>query len=115
MGAASCYPESMDVEDLLALLENPGDNEIPPTIYDDLRGAYSAMNEGSAAKVAELNATIEALTADNQRLKAHNYELLTVPPVSDNENGESPEDEDNTDVVDDSNTTIDDLFGKDEG
>ena len=103
----------MDVEDLLALLENPGENEIPPTIYDDLRGAFNGMNEGSAAKVAELTATIEALTADNSRLKAHNYDLLTAPPVSDGEPADSEGDSDTTETLE-NDTTIDDLFGKDE-
>lgn len=38
----------------------------------------NAVNDGAAAKIATLTGDYEKVVADNTRLKAHNYDLLTA-------------------------------------
>ena len=94
-----------DFEELVSKLQNGGE-ELPPTIYDDIRTSYTNHVSSADAKVAELNAAIgekDELIAD---LKARNYDLLvskpaTTEPSDDNKNpDESPI------------SGVDSLFGK---
>lgn len=101
----------MAFADLLALLRDPGDAEIAPSIYDDLNAEYTAAVEGGAARIAELETQIAELVADNQRLKALNFDLLMSADATPSED-ETPADE--TDSIDDENAGVDSLFGEDD-
>jgi hypothetical protein len=86
----------MTFEELIAALREPGEDGVSPTIYDDLTASYSAVTEGSAAKIAELEETINAQTAEISRLKAVNYDLLMDSKTEeieepDTEDSEEPE------------------------
>ena len=92
--------------DLISLLREPGDNEIPPSIYDDLTTEYNTVVEGSAASIAEREAANAELVAEITRLKAINFDLLMATGEAD-----KPVTEDIEDVDDeDSAPAIDDLF-----
>ena len=63
------------------LLEAARNAEEPnPTIYDDLGAAYNDFSGGASARIAELEAAKSAADAELQRVRAHNYELLTAVP-----------------------------------
>ena len=56
----------MAFADNIALLRDPGDNAIAPSIYDDLLSDYDSqvsLAEGAGAKVAEYEAMVAELTA----------------------------------------------------
>lgn len=77
------------------------------TVYDDLTSSYRDLEEGSAAKVAELTAMIDALNAEISQLKAVNYDLLMSSGAP---GGETVEEDDNNDGEPDEEITVDDLF-----
>ncbi len=103
-------------EDLVDSMENPGENGIPDSIYDDLRQAHgdvvaehTSLNEGSSAKIQELEGRIS-------QLKTQNYDLLMSSksePTTGGENGDgSNGDGENGDGEDDGDGKgVDDLFG----
>lgn len=69
----------MAFADNIALLRDPGDNALAPSIYDDLLSDYDSqvsLAEGAGAKVAEYEAMVAELTETVARLKSHNYDLL---------------------------------------
>lgn len=63
-------------EELLAQLREPGDDGVAPSIYDELNGAYTSLQQGSEARLASEQAERERLANENSSLKAANYDLL---------------------------------------
>lgn len=108
------YGVGMDIDALIATLRNPGEDGLPDGIYDDLSASATALREGSASLVAEKEAVIAELTAELQRLKAHNYELLmaVASETTDAETDAEPSDSE----VDPADPKIEDIFtnGKDD-
>lgn len=68
--------------ELLAALQNPGEEGPAPTIYDDLTQEYTNTTEGAAARVAQLEAELAEKDARLVAVMAHNYELLTATPAN---------------------------------
>jgi hypothetical protein len=66
-----------DFNDLLNTARNPGDDGVPDTIYDDLGAAYNDRINSADAKINELSTAHSAAEAELQRVRAHNYELLS--------------------------------------
>ena len=98
----------MAFADNIALLRDPGDNAIAPSIYDDLLSDYDsqvALAEGSGAKLAVYEAMVSELSETVARLKSHNYDLLTQVSAT-------PDDapDDTTDDAAEESTGVDDLF-----
>ena len=94
----------MDFTELVALLREPGEREVPGTIYDDLNNAYNTAVEGGSARVVQVETANAELLAEVARLKALNFDLLmaaTAEPVSTNEETEQV----NNDVA-----TLDTIF-----
>jgi hypothetical protein len=69
-------------EELLAQLREPGEDGIAPSIYDDLSGAYTSLQQGSEARLAAEQAERERLASENSSLKAANYDLLMATSAS---------------------------------
>ena len=70
----------MDFEALLGLLQDPGDQVVPPTIYDDIRSMYTGLSDNfssAQAKIGELTEANGTLTEQLNAMKAANYDLLT--------------------------------------
>lgn len=70
----------MDFEALLGLLQDPGDQVVPPTIYDDIRSMYTGLSDNfssAQAKIGELTDANSTLTEQLNAMKAANYDLLT--------------------------------------
>jgi len=87
--------------------ENSSDSEegLPASIYDDLSAEYSAISEGSSAKVSELQAQLQNRESEISRLKSANYDLLMSSA------GDSASDADDNEDKDTSGSKgIDDLF-----
>lgn len=109
----------MDFAELLALLQNPGEEGVPDTIYDDITASYdgtvSALRDagdGAAAQVVELEEKCLALEAEISRL---NSMLFDQTMNSEGENPDDTEDDtvDNTEDEDDTEPFgVDALFGK---
>jgi hypothetical protein len=97
----------MDFAELLALLQNPGDDGLPDTIYDDLASSYQLAVDGGAASLATAQAESDALRAELAELKALLFDKFLAAEKAEDEpdNNTDPGDAD-TDAV----TTIDDLF-----
>ena len=103
----------MDFEDLISALMNPGEEGVPETIYDDLRGAYSGVSEranSADAKIAALTESNESLLSEIATLKAKNYDLLMS--VSSDNSGDNIETDD--DGEDDEPAGVDDLISYDD-
>ena len=97
-----------DLEDIIAQLQNPGDDGIPDTIYDDLRTAHNSALESTTqtaqAKIDELKAETEQLVTENTRLKSANWDLFEqVGKAGDDEPGDDT-------VVETEEQTLDDLI-----
>lgn len=93
----------MDFDELLALLREPGDSELPGTIYDDLSNAHTSALDGGAAKVAEIESALADSNAEIARLKALNFDLLMAASASDEPDGEpddAPDDSDSAPSID---------------
>lgn len=95
---------------LLALLQNPGEDGVPASIYDDLSANYNGMMEGSNAKIGEQTTRIQELESEISKLKAVNYDLLMAVPSGDSEPDSDDSDNDSVDDDDTSDRGIDDLF-----
>lgn len=105
----------MDLEKLLAWIRERMDDDEYATVETflndmDKRGSDADDFRASAeARYKELNGQIESLTADNQNLKARNYDLLMqIPADEHNVDGDGVVDE----VVEDDGELyhIDNLF-----
>lgn len=93
-----------DFNELVNRLRNPGDEELPDTIYDDLTATYTDAFEGWNSTVSEKDSTIESLQSEVSRLKSSNYDLLTrVSTGTDPINHDEPD-------ADEPAVTIDTLF-----
>lgn len=89
------YGEVMDFTELVAMLQNPGEDGLPDSIYDDLAASYNGLAEGSASKVAELTASLQDRESEISRLKSMNYDLLiSSNPVVDEETDNTSDDAD---------------------
>ena len=102
----------MNFEDLISALMNPGEEGVPETIYDDLRGAYSGVSEranSADAKIAALTESNESLLSEIATLKAKNYDLLMS--VSSDNSGDNIETDDGED---DEPAGVDDLISYDD-
>ena len=98
----------MDFAELLALLQNPGEDGLPPTIYDDLSGAYTNDMSTRDAKIQVTSDDLAAAQAEILALKAMNYDLLMAAGIDNS--GDTGEDvtEDETDSDSDSDEIGDD-------
>jgi len=94
----------MDFAELLAALQNPGDEGLSPTVYDDLSIVYGDDVGSRDAKIEELNAGIQAREAEISRLKVLNYDLLMSSP------GEVPADDNESDNDSTPDSGVDSLF-----
>lgn len=98
----------MDFNELIALMREPGDREIPGTIYDDLTLAHTTALDGAGEKVALAEAANAELLAEVSRLKALNFDLLMAA------SGDTPPaDETDTTTETDSVPSLDSLFERD--
>lgn len=77
----------------------------PETFIADITGAYEEDMSFPTAKIGVLEAENAALAQENMLLKAHNYELLTLMPSSDDAVEELVEE-----PGEDTEETIDSLF-----
>ena len=94
----------MGFSELLQALQNPGDEGVPDTIYDDLTTEYNTVVEGGAARAAEHESVVAQMSEEIARLKALNFDLLVA--AGSEEAPETPGDE-----PDDAPApSIDDLF-----
>ena len=70
----------MTFDEILALLREPGEDGVSPTIYDDLSASYNSAVEGGAAALTEQSSANDVanaeLVAEIARLKALNFDLL---------------------------------------
>lgn len=94
----------MDIDDLINLLQDPGDDGVPDTIYDDLRSAHTtaidSATEGANAKISELTQTNDEANAEIERLKLKNWELFEQVPKAGDSDPEGPTDETTLDGAD---------------
>lgn len=103
----------MDFAELLAQLQNPGEDGLSPTIYDDLSAAYTNDTSTRDAKIEVQGSDLAAAQAEILALKAMNYDLLMAAGIDnsgdtgENEESESESESDPDDVGDD-----DDFFEK---
>lgn len=95
----------MGFSEILQSLQNPGDDGVPDTIYDDLTAEYNSVVEGGAASAAEHESVVSQLTDEIGRLKALNFDLLVSAGV--NDAPETPSDDSDDEPE---SPTIDDLF-----
>lgn len=95
---------TMDFEELLNSLRNPGEDGVPDTIYDDLSASYTESTSTRDAKIGESETALAAALAEIQRVKAMNYDLLMAQGVEEStDDGEpEPEPDDSSDVGDES-------------
>lgn len=104
----------MNLEELLAWIRermDDGEYATVETFLNDMdkRGRDAdEFRAGAEARHKELNGQIESLTADNQNLKARNYDLLMQIPADDRIDGDGVVEE----VVEDDGELyhIDNLF-----
>lgn len=104
----------MNLEELLAWIRermDDGEYAAVETFLDDMdkRGRDAdEFRAGAEARYRELNGQIEGLTADNQNLKARNYDLLMQIPADGHIDGDGAVEE----VVEDDGGLyhIDNLF-----
>lgn len=92
-----------DFHELVNRLRNPGDAEVPDTIFDDLTTTYDTAFEGWNSTVATKDEEISRLNGEVSRLKSTNYDLLTrVSTGTEPING--------ADEADDPPVTVDSIF-----
>lgn len=65
----------MDFEELLEMLNNPGEDGPPEDIFDQLRGAHTGALAG---KDEEINSGVEALAAVQAQVDSLSQQLLEV-------------------------------------
>jgi len=104
----------MDFAELLAQLQNPGEDGLSPTIYDDLSAAYTNDTSTRDAKIEVQGTDLAAAQAEILALKAMNYDLLMAAGIDnssdsgdDNSETDSESDDDSDEIGDD-----DDFFEK---
>lgn len=97
----------MDIEELITILQNPGDDGPPETIYDDLRTAHTSALDGASSKIEELNTAISERDAEIDRLKSANWDLFEQIPKAGDSDGTTE-----TDATEHENdeATLDDLI-----
>lgn len=84
----------MNLEELLAWLRermDDGEYATAETFLNDMDKRVRDADDfraGAEARYNELNGQIESLTADNQNLKARNYDLLMQIPADDVNEGD---------------------------
>lgn len=91
----------MDFEALINAVQNPGEDGIPPTIYDDIRATYQGVQDqfsSAQAKIGELTESNTTLAEQLNAMKAANYDLLTQvnaqsAPEKNGDNGDSDSDD----------------------
>ena len=97
--------------ELIASLQNPGEEGPAPTIYDDLTAEYTNTTEGAAARVSELESALVEAGDKLTKVMAHNYELLTAVDTG-NPSSATTETTDQEETVED-DTSLDDLISYD--
>lgn len=98
----------MDFNELMALARNPGDDGLPDTFYDDVESSHNLAVDGATAKIAELETSGAALSAEIASLKALNFDLLMAAGSETSATEESTD----TPTADDA-PSIESLFSKD--
>lgn len=98
-------------DELIELAQNPGENGIPDSIYDDLRTAYgdemaeqSSLNEASTAKIQELEGRVS-------QLKAQNFDKMIASKAEPEPGGNNADGADDDDNDEGEGKGIDELFG----
>lgn len=77
-----------DFKELVNTLQNPGDDGLPETIYDDLMSSYDHDTSTRDAKIAELTELNTTTAAEVESLKAKNHDLyVMLPPPADGDTG----------------------------
>ena len=94
----------MTLDEIIEMLQNPGEDGVPDTIYDDLRNVHNEAISGASAKIAELENSLGENTAEITRLKSANWDLFQQIP--------STGDEETIEDIPDDEIGIDDLFEK---
>lgn len=94
-----------DFHELVSRLRNPGDEELPDTIFDDLTTTYDTAFDGWNVTVSEKEKQIASLNGEVSRLKSANYDLLTRVST-----GTDPLDIDGPDDADEKHVSVDTLF-----
>lgn len=100
----------MDFAELLAQLQNPGEDGLSPTIYDDLSATYTNDMSTRDARIQVTDEQLAAVQAELLAVKAVNYDLLMAAGI-DNGN-ESEESENEPENEDDEIGDDDDFFEK---
>lgn len=87
----------MEFLELLASLQNPGEDGPSPTIYDDLSASYTDATSTRDAKIQVQGGDLEAAQAEILSLKAMNYDLLIAAGIDNSSDSGDNESEDNSD------------------
>ena len=98
-----------DLIDSLGMGED-GLTAYPDTFTTDILSAYDEDLSIPSSKVAVLEADLAQALAEIERLKAHNYDLLTAVPAEPDTEPEPDEDDGDNDN-NDSDEGVDALFG----
>ena len=94
--------------DLVSQMQNPPEDGLPATIYDDLIAEYngtSQLVESAQAKMTEYDAKIQSYESEISRLKSMNYDLLMSSGAA------NSGDDDRNPPAEDGPRGIDSLFG----
>lgn len=76
-----------DFKELVNTLQNPGDDGLPETIYDDLMSTYDHDTTTRDAKINDLSEKHAAAMAEVEALKVKNHDLYTMIPAEDGDTG----------------------------
>ena len=102
----------MDFAELLAQLQNPGEDGLSPTIYDDLSAAYTNDTSTRDAKIEVQGNDLAAAQAEILALKAMNYDLLMAAGIDNSADTVDDETETDSDSESDDIGDDDDFFEK---
>lgn len=103
-----------DFAELLAALQNPGEEGLSPTIYDDLSAAYTNDTSTRDAKIEVQGNDLAAAQAEILALKAMNYDLLMAAGIDNSADTGDDETETDSDSESDDIGDDDDFFEKKE-
>jgi hypothetical protein len=103
----------MDFAQLLAMLQNPGEDPYEGNIYDDLSASYTEATSTRDAKIEVQGSDLAAAQAEILALKAVNYDLLMAAGIDNSgESGENESESESESDTDDEIGDDDDFFEK---